>query len=107
MPTTSSSSFTASITVALMALLMPGAGPPPTRMPRRLCGVFIGVHLSFIDHVPPVDWFLLRRCPTSVYRHHQETQPTYCHQLKLLRTPPFELRYPLPYHSTESVMMSS
>src|SRR6266542_1455592 len=41
MPMTSMFSFTASIAAALIALLMPGAGPPPTKMPRRLCCVLI------------------------------------------------------------------
>jgi hypothetical protein len=34
-PTTDRPEFTASITAALMALLMPGAGPPPTSIPNR------------------------------------------------------------------------
>src|SRR5438132_7970530 len=39
MPTTSRSSSPARMVAALMTLLMPGAGPPPTRMPRRPPGL--------------------------------------------------------------------
>jgi hypothetical protein len=45
MPTTDKPEFTASMTAALMALLMPGAGPPPTNIPIRA--------VKFVDMLPP------------------------------------------------------
>src|SRR5262247_796267 len=82
---TSISSFTASITVALMALLMPGAGPPPTRMPRRLRGVFIAFTYPLTRAA--------RRSVSSTIMLHLSilTSPgdsTSHHQPGILRTPP-------------------
>src|SRR3972149_10102370 len=49
MPTTSRPLFLASIVAELMALLMPGAGPPPTRIPSRPCPVLIARVLPVAD----------------------------------------------------------
>src|SRR5919197_1997568 len=67
MPMTSMSSFTASIAAALIALLMPGAGPPPTKIPRRLCCVFI----TLTDPPPrdrksSIEGAILRSDPTTL-----------------------------------------
>src|SRR5215510_8257391 len=52
MPTTSRLWFRASSVTALMVPLIPGAGPPPTRMPTRLCAATSWLFSDFIGVRP-------------------------------------------------------